>query len=413
MTFEEKLKKYALLCIKIGVNLQKGQKLIVQCPIEHGELARILAETAYKEGAKEVVTLYTDEKMSKIQYEYAADEYFETVPTWKKELLNGYAKEGAALVNIMSGDPEIFKDVDPKKLSAELKAKKTELQDFYEEYTYKQRSQWNIIAAPNPKWAKMVFPNDTDEVAVSKLWDAIFESIFMSDGDIIEKWNEHNDMLKKRRKYLTDMQFKKLHYVNSIGTDFVVNLAQNHIWLGGGDNTSKGVLFFPNIPTQEVFTAPDCRYAEGKLVSSLPLSYQGKLIRDFTLWFKDGKVVDYSAVEGYETLKMLLDTDEGSKRLGEVALVPFDSAISNMKTLFYNTLFDENASCHFALGRCYPSTISGGDNLSAEELQEIGGNGSINHVDFMVGTEDLTIKGITDAGEEVTIFRNGNWAIDN
>ena len=226
-----------------------------------------------------------------------------------------------------------------------------------------------------------------------------------------EKWQEHGRLLAEHYRKLNEKQFKKLHYHNSLGTDFTVGLAQNHIWAGGVDTTAGGVAFFANMPTEEVFTMPDCEQAEGVLKSALPLSHQGSLIRNFTLVFHEGKVVEYHAEEGEETLKMILDTDEGSKRLGEVALVPYDSPISQSGILFLQTLFDENASCHFALGQCYPNNMQGGELLSKEELREKGGNCAMNHVDFMVGTSDLTIAGIASDGTETVIFKDGSWAI--
>ena len=243
------------------------------------------------------------------------------------------------------------------------------------------------------------------------MWEDIFKDCKFEGGNPVKAWEEHGAFLAKKCEILNNKQFAKLHYKNSLGTDFTVGMPKNHIWGGGGEKNTKDVFFFPNMPTEEVFTAPDCRYAEGQVVSSMPLSYQGNLITDFTLTFKDGKVTEFTAKEGYESLERLLNTDEGSRRLGEVALVPYDSPISNMKILFYNTLFDENASCHLAFGRCYPNTIKGGELMPKDELKKIGGNDSMNHVDFMIGSSDLTITGIEENGTETVIFKNGNWAI--
>lgn len=410
MNFNEKLAQYADLAVKTGVNIQKDQILVLQCPVEYAEFARMITENAYKSGAKDVVVVWKDEKLSRIRFDYAALEVFETIPEWRAKLFNGYAKEGAAFMNVLAEDPEIFKGVSSDKLLANVKASEIGLKEYRDCFD-KSELQWNLIAVPNKAWAKKVFPNCSEEEAINKLWEAIFKTVHVGTEYPVALWKKHGETLGEKSAILNKKQFAKLHYKNSIGTDFVVGMPKNHIWSGGGDTNTKGIFFFPNMPTEEVFTAPDCRYAEGKVVSSIPLSYQGTLITDFNVTFKDGRVVDFEAKEGYEALERLLNTDEGSRRLGEVALVPYNSAISNMGILFYNTLFDENASCHFAFGKCYPNTIKGGEFLSKEELKKIGGNDSMNHVDFMVGTSDLTIIGIEENGEETVIFKDGNWAI--
>ncbi len=410
MNFNEKLSQYADLAVRSGVNIQKDQILVLQCPVEYAEFARMISINAFKAGAKDVVLVWKDEKSARIRYDYAALEVFESVPEWRAALYNGYSKQGAAFLNVLAEDPEIFKGVSSDKLLAGVKASERDLKDYRDCFD-KSELQWNLVAVPNEAWAKKVFPDLAVEKAIEKLWDAIFKAVRIGNGDPVELWTQHGDNLSKKSDILNEKQFNKLIYKNSLGTDFTVGMPKNHIWAGGGEKNTKGVFFFPNMPTEEVFTAPDCRYAEGKVVSSMPLSYQGTLITDFSLTFKDGKVIDFSAKEGYEALERLLNTDEGSRRLGEVALVPYDSAISNMNILFYNTLFDENASCHFAFGRCYPNTIKGGELLSKEALLELGGNYSMNHVDFMVGTSDLSIIGVEENGKETIIFKNGNWAI--
>lgn len=410
MNFNEKLVQYADLAVRTGVNIQKGQILVLQCPVEYAEFARMITENAYKAGAKDVVVVWKDEKLSRIRYDYAGLDVFETIPEWRAKLFNGYAKEGAAFMNVLAEDPEIFKGVSSDKLLAGVKASEVFLKEYRDCFD-KNELQWNLIAVPNTAWAKKVFPDCSEEEAINKLWEAIFKTVHIGTEDPVEIWKNHGKTLGEKSAILNEKQFAKLHYKNSIGTDFVVGMPKNHIWGGGGDTNTKGIFFFPNMPTEEVFTAPDCRYADGKVVSSMPLSYQGTLITDFSVTFKDGLIVDFEAKDGYEALERLLNTDEGSRRLGEVALVPYNSAISNMGILFYNTLFDENASCHFAFGKCYPNTIKGGEFLSKEELKKIGGNDSMNHVDFMVGTSNLTIVGIEENGDETVIFKDGNWAI--
>lgn len=410
MNLNEKLMKYADLVVKMGVNIQKDQILCLNCPVEYAEFGRMIAKCAYEAGAKEVVMNYRDEKLARMKYDYAPLEVFENFPEWLALKMNGYAEKGAAFMSILAEDPEIFNGVSSDKLLANAKASEKALKGYRECFD-KSELQWNLFAVPNPAWAKKVFPDLEEKEAIEKLWEAIFKTVYIGEKDAVAEWKKHDETFIEKCKYLNEKQFKKLHYKNSLGTDFTVGMPENHIWAGGGENSTKGVRFFPNMPTEEVFTAPDCRCAEGKVVSSMPLSYQGTLINKFSVTFKEGKVVEFSAEEGYEALERLLNTDEGSRRLGEVALVPYDSAISNMGLLFYNTLFDENASCHLAFGKCYPNTIKGGEFLSKEDLQKLGGNDSINHVDFMVGSKDLKVTGIDAEGKETVIFENGNWAI--
>ncbi len=409
MTFTEKQQQYARLLVKLGVNVQPGQELVVRCTAETAPFVRLVAKAAYEAGAKEVIVHFGDEILKRLRYENAPMEVFESVPAWEAESMNYYAARGAAFLSIVSDDPEAMKGVDHTKIAARTVAADAAFRPYYERMD-KNELQWCVAAVPSPVWAKRVFPEKSEEDAVAALWKAIFKTVRVGEN-AEEKWQEHGRLLAEHSRKLNEKRFKKLHYHNSLGTDFTVGLAQDHIWAGGMDTTAGGVTFFANMPTEEVFTMPDCEQAEGVLKSALPLSHQGSLIRNFTLVFHEGKVVEYHAEEGEETLKMILDTDEGSKRLGEVALVPYDSPISQSGILFLQTLFDENASCHFALGQCYPNNMQGGELLSKEELREKGGNCAMNHVDFMVGTSDLTIAGIAADGTETVIFKDGSWAI--
>lgn len=410
MTFAEKQEQYAGLLVKLGVNIQPGQELVVRCAAETAPFARLVAKAAYEAGAKEVIVHFRDEILTRLRYENAPMEVFENVPAWEAESMNYYAARGAAFLSIVSDDPEAMKGVDHAKMAARTVSADEAFRPYYTRMD-KNELQWCVAAVPSPAWAKKVFPEKSEEDAVAALWKAIFQTVRIGEN-AEEKWQEHGRTLAGRSRMLNEKQFKKLRYQNSLGTDFTVGLAQNHIWAGGADQTADGVTFFANMPTEEVFTMPDCEQAEGVLKSALPLSHQGSLIQNFTLVFHEGKVVEYHAEQGEETLKMILDTDEGSKRLGEVALVPYDSPISQSKILFLQTLFDENASCHFALGQCYPNTMQGGELLSKEELREKGGNYAMNHVDFMVGTSDLTITGIDAEGNETPIFVNGTWVTE-
>lgn len=409
MTFTEKQQQYARLLVKLGVNVQPGQELVVRCTAETAPFVRLVAKAAYEAGAKEVIVHFGDEILKRLRYENAPMEVFESVPAWEAESMNYYAARGAAFLSIVSDDPEAMKGVDHTKIAARTVAADAAFRPYYERMD-KNELQWCVAAVPSPVWAKRVFPEKSEEDAVAALWKAIFKTVRVGEN-AEEKWQEHGRLLAEHSRKLNEKRFKKLRYQNSLGTNFTVGLAQDHIWAGGMDTTAGGVTFFANMPTEEVFTMPDCEQAEGVLKSALPLSHQGSLIRNFTLVFHEGKVVEYHAEEGEETLKMILDTDEGSKRLGEVALVPYDSPISQSGILFLQTLFDENASCHFALGQCYPNNMQGGELLSKEELREKGGNCAMNHVDFMVGTSDLTIAGIAADGTETVIFKDGSWAI--
>lgn len=410
MSFESNLLKYADLAVKLGVNIQKDKTLVISCPIECAYFGRMVAESAYKNGAKEVVMFYNDEKFSKIKYTYSPLEVFETVPQWLADSRNSYAEKNCAYLNIFASDPEIFKDVDSKKLAVENVARRKAMKPFHDRIDAGHIA-WNILSIPSVAWAKKVFPDCDEKVAVEKLWKAIFKAVRIDVEDTFGAWDNHKKTLFSKSEYLNKKQFKSFHYTNSLGTDLTVGMPEDYVFEGGGDETLKGVYYFPNMPTEEVFSMPHREKVNGKVVASMPLNYQGTLISDFEITFKDGKVVDFNAKQGYEALKRLIETDEGSHYLGEVALVPNKSPISDMGILFYNTLFDENASCHLALGSAYPSCIKDGLKYTKEELKKHGVNDSLEHVDFMIGTPDLKIVGKDKDGNETPIFIDGNWAI--
>ena len=410
MTFEEKKEEYARLIVKAGAHVRKGQKVNLTCPIECYDFGRMIVKYAYEEGASEVSVHWDDDVCARLKFDYAPMEVFEHFPEWRALELNSDAKNDAAFIHLVGSDPEAFKGVDRNKQKASRVASHEALKDYYKLQST-MGFKWNVSAVPTIAWAKKVFPDLNESVALTRLWDAIFAACRVGEGDAYERWMQHADDLHEKCEKLTAWQFTALHYSNSLGTDFWVGLAENHRFEGGADLDKKdGGRFFANIPTEEAFTMPDNRKAEGKLVASMPLSYSGNLIENFWFEFRDGAVIDYGAEKGQETLKMLLDSDEGSRRLGECALVPYPSPVSSQGILFLETLFDENAACHFALGACYETNIQGGPEMSEEELHAHGGNTSMNHVDFMVGTADLKITGITKDGEEVTVFENGTWA---
>ena len=409
MNKENLLKKYAKLAIYQGVNVQKNQTLVISSPIECAEFTRMLVEEAYLKEAKEVVVQWNDELTGKLKYQYSPMEVFETVPEWVKQSRLSYAKEGACFLSISASDPELLKDIDPKKIATFRKAASMASREFSTRLMSNENA-WSIVSIPTVGWAKKVFPNVSEEEAVEKLWDAIFKIVRVDSADPVKAWEEHKNTLKKNMDFLNSKRFKSLHYKNSLGTDLVIELPEKHVWAGGAEFTQGGVEFIANMPTEEIFSMPKKTGVNGKVVSSMPLNYGGNLINNFSLTFKDGKVVDFTAEEGYETLKNLLDTDEGAKYLGEVALVPYDSPISNSNIIFFNTLYDENASCHLAFGKAYSLCIKDGEKMSEEELLKEGANDSLTHVDFMIGTKDLEITGTTYDNEEFKIFVNGNWA---
>lgn len=404
---DNKLNKYARLAIEVGVNLQKGQLLMINSPVDCKEFTRMLVKNAYEVGASDVIVRWNDDIIGKYFYEYASMEKIEEVPDYMVEMYEYVVKNKAAVVSIAAPSPGLLKDIDPTKLQARNKATHKRL-DFYQKHMMANGSQWVVIAYPTEVWANKVFPND--EKAFDKLLDAILTASRVTDtNDPVLEWKEHMDTLAKHNKMLNDYDFKALHFKNSLGTDLTVELVEGHIWAGGGEHSKDGVYFCPNIPTEETCTMPHKFGVNGKVYATKPLNYQGKLIEDFYLEFKDGKVVNFDAKTEYDTLKGLLELDEGSSRLGEVALISHNSPISNTNILFYNTLFDENASCHLALGNAYPMNIKNGLNMTEEELEKFGYNKSMAHVDFMFGSADMEIVGITKDGKKVQVFKNGNF----
>jgi len=406
---EQQLRKYADLVVKKGVNLKKDQLLVIKAPIESAPFVHKVMEAAYEQGASDVEIYWQDEKASKIKYMNAPDAYFDSVPSWTVEFYMSAVEKGAAFLSISASDPELMKDVSPDRMMRLQKASGEALKT-YREKMLNNECAWCVVSVPTVAWAKKVFPDVSDEDAVNKLWDAIFKAIRVDLKDPVRAWAEHVARLKVRMNKLNALELTALKYTNALGTDLTVGLPKGHLWLGGPDLMPDGHEFVANIPTEEIFTAPDFKRVDGVVYSAKPLNLNGTLVDQFSLTFKAGKIVEFTAKEGYEQLKQLIATDEGAAYLGEVALVPYDSPISNMDILFYNTLFDENAACHLAIGKAYPVCLEGGDKMDAEALKAHGVNDSLVHEDFMIGTEDMCIMGVTASGEQIKIFENGNFA---
>ena len=404
------LKNYAELIVRSGGNVQKGQLVVISCSVDDAYFGRMVRDAAYDAGAAEVFIDWIDETSSRALYLRGADEIFDNYPQWRVQKFKEQDDRGAVYLHILSSDPDYLAGVDPSRLMRFSKVASAATKP-HSALTMSSTLRWSIAAIPSPAWAKKVFPNLAEKDAVDKLWQYILKCSRADGANPIADWEAHKDSFTSRVNYLNAQQFKSLRITTGIGSDFTLGLVENHVWEGGGDYDKSGLPFFPNIPTEEIFTMPHREKAEGRVVASMPLSYQGTLIEGFELTFKDGKVVSYKAAKNEETLKNMVEMDEGAARLGEIAIVANSSPIGQMNTLFYNTLFDENASAHLALGRAYPKNIKNGDDLSQDDLLEKGGNDSLIHVDFMFGTPDMKIVGIKEDGTEVVFFDNGEYVI--
>jgi aminopeptidase len=369
--------------------------LTINCPVEIAYFARLLVKAGYEAGASEVNVDWSDGQVSRMGLQYMSLENVKYVPQWFIDKAEETMDKNTARISIAASNPELLKGIDPVKIKESNKARQIALTNVSNQLMA-NKVQWCVISVPTVDWAKKVFPNVSDDEAISKLWDAILTSVRISDdNDPVAEWEKHNATLSSKVKILNDLNLAYLQYKSSNGTDFKIDLVKNHIWAGGSEYSQGKVEFNPNMPTEEVFTMPDRNGVNGRVVASKPLNYSGQLIENFELTFKDGKVVSYKAEKGEEALRSLVELDEGSCRLGEVALVPYQSPISLSGILFYNTLFDENASCHLALGRAYPMNLKDGNDMSREQLLEKGANNSLAHVDFMVRTKDLDIVVMT------------------
>ncbi|HCY8810703.1 TPA: aminopeptidase [Staphylococcus aureus] len=409
--YKQKLQQYAELLVKVGMNVQPKQPVFIRVSVETLELTHLIVEEAYNCGASDVRVAYNDPTLNRLKFEYEPVEFFanNAIKSYDVEERMDYVKRGAANLALISEDPDLMNGIDSKKLQA-FQQQNSRAFKGYMERVQKNQFAWVVAAFPSKAWAKRVYPELPIEEAYAKFIDEVFEIVRIDGNDPVENWRQHIANLSVYAQKLQQKNYHALHYVSE-GTDLTVGLSKNHIW---EDATSyvngKEQAFIANIPTEEVFTAPDRNRVDGYVTNKLPLSYNGTIIDQFKLMFKDGEIIDFSAEKGEAVLKDLINTDEGSRRLGEVALVPDDSPISNRNTIFYNTLFDENAACHLAIGSAYAFNIQGGTEMTVEEKIASGLNDSNVHVDFMIGSSDLTIYGIFEDGSKELVFENGNWA---
>ncbi|MFF2483391.1 aminopeptidase [Paenibacillus sp. NPDC058071] len=406
---DAKLNKYAELIVRVGANVQEGQEVFINGSVEIAGLVRLVAAKSYEAGASNVHVDWSDETLTRLKYEKGAEELFSKYPEWEKAKRDDFVARRAVFISIVSSSPDLLKGIDSKRISSFQKASGQALQNF-RKAMQADKVSWTVVAAAGKEWAAKVFPGVSQEESVEQLWDAIFAAVRLDAENPVEAWKKHNEVLHEKGDVLNQKRFKKLHYT-APGTDLTIELADKHLWVAAGSINEQNVPFMANMPTEEVFTVPLKTGVNGYVSSTKPLSYGGNIIDRFKLTFENGRIVKVEAEEGEAILQQLVDTDEGSHYLGEVALVPHFSPISQSNILFYNTLFDENASNHLAIGSGYAFNVEGGKTMTAEELAANGVNDSITHVDFMIGSEEMDIDGILADGTAVPIFRGGNWAI--
>ena len=420
---QELLQKYAEAVVKVGLNLRAGQRLIITNAVARGvppaarPFVHEITRAAYAAGARFVDAIWGDEEMLRIRLQNAPTDSFSEYPKWHVHGLMDIIKNGDALLSIYANDPDIYRGLDSERLGAMQKSHLENYQEIGINVT-RNAINWCVVAAAAPAWAAKIYPDLKPKEAEEKLWQAIFETTRSMEPDPIAAWDEHIKNLRKRADYLQAKKFSALHYRGtspgdkSENTDFTLGLPRGHKWITAQSLAENGIVFTANMPTEEIFTLPDRHRADGVVTATFPLSYGGSLIEDFSVVFENGKIVKVGAKKNEAILQKLVDTDEGSRRLGEVALVPASSPIASRGHLFYNTLFDENASCHIAIGRGYRFTLTGGEELTDEEFNAAGGNTSLNHVDFMIGSPQMDIDGLKEDGTREPVMRSGEWAFD-
>jgi aminopeptidase len=409
LSFAEKFDNYASLVVAVGLNLQPGQKLVIRAPIEAAPLVRKLAAKAYQAGSPLVDVQWSDDGVTLARFEHAPEGSFKEVAPWYSRGTLEVIEQGGAILSISGSDPDLLKEIDPERIAT---ARKAQQRDSYAvtQRVMKDDVNWCVIAMPTPAWAAKVFPDEAPELRVRKLWEAIFSAVRADRPDPVAAWQRHVEALVAKRDALNERRFDVLR-LRAPGTELSVGLPERHRWMSAESVSSRDITFIANMPTEEVFTAPHRERVDGVVRNSRPLSYAGQLIDGFSLTFKGGRVVEAKAERGEKALRKLLETDEGAARLGEVALVAHSSPISQSGMLFYNTLFDENAASHIALGRAYPSCFEGGTAMTSEEVKAAGGNDSLAHVDFMIGSSELEVDGLTREGRLEPIMRLGEWVI--
>ncbi|GGK32119.1 aminopeptidase [Deinococcus malanensis] len=409
LTFEDKLRNYARLAVRVGLGIREGQRVLVQAPVDTAQLARAVVREAYAAGASFVDVRWDDDDVQLARFELAPEGSFEQISRWRVDAEIETAEAGGAVIAIRATNPNLLGNVDAQRVATHQRT----LAAYRKPYTAQvmtNRLNWNLISAPIPGWAALMFPDASAQEAVEKQWDAIFAATRADQPDAVEQWETHLANLKRRRDLLTGKQYAALHFQGG-GTDLTVGLADNHVWGGGAADTPGGITFTANIPTEEVWTAPHRERVDGVVVSTKPLSYNGVLIDGIRIEFEGGRVTKASASQGEDTLQKMIDTDEGSHRLGEVALVPHSSPISRSGLFFFNTLYDENAASHIAIGSAYRFNVRGGVDMSLEEFNAAGGNDSLTHVDWMIGSSEMNVDGLTPDGSREPVMRNGEFVI--
>ena len=407
LSLQQKLDQLAEVAVNVGLGLQAGQELVMTAPLEALSLARRITEKAYRAGASLVTTLYSDDEAALMRYRLAPNESFDHAAKWLYDGMGTAFKSGAARLAIAGANPLLLSSEDPDKVSRANRAVSKAYRPALELIT-RHEINWTIVASATPAWAATMFADDPPDEALTKLWNAIFATSRVDGDDPVQAWKSHDANLHKRAAYLNEKRYSALQY-RGPGTDFRLGLADDHLWLGGGTTAGNGLYCIPNVPTEEVFTTPHKDRADGTVTATKPLSYQGTMIEGIQVRFEQGRIVEARATRGQEVLENLISTDDGARRLGEVALVPHSSPIAQSGLLFFNTLFDENAASHIALGQAYTSCLRDGDKLTPEPLAAKGANDSLIHVDWMIGSDKLDIDGITASNGAEPLMRKGEW----
>ncbi|MCI1247311.1 MAG: aminopeptidase [Megasphaera sp.] len=409
MPTDTQLTTYAQVLLTKGIHIQRGQILVVNAPVEASSFVTLLTQSAYACGASQVIVNWRSDDLARLRYEHESIEQFESIPDWRRDFSLYYYHKGAAFLSLISANPYLMNGIDTNKIFAWQKAQNAALKEYIDGMMASKTS-WLVAAVPSYVWASILYPNKPEDAAYEALWQLILHASRADGDDAMADWDAHLAELAKRRDWMTSHHFKSLHYTNSLGTDLTIRMPENHIWQGGAEETASHILFNANIPTEEVYSAPHANGVSGVVYNTKPLVYNGNIIDGFCLTFRDGKVTEAHAKTGEEVLRKLIQIDDGACSLGEVALIPYHSPISVSNILYYETLFDENASCHLALGAAYPTCLAGGADMNEKELKTAGINNSMIHVDFMVGSNDLCITGTTFDGAAVPVFVNGDWA---